>query len=144
MTAPTATTGSERGRSGATTEQWTEEPRIGLLAKAWRSVSAAFGALLGLLPHLLHHTGLIFGAALVTGTGGNLLFGALGLFFSLPLLRRLYIRFRTWKAPAIALVIFVAMFSLSAFVIGPAISGGSSGETPPPGQTPDHSGHAGH
>ena len=144
MTAPTATTGTERGRSGANTEQWTEEPHIGLLAKAWRSVSAAFGALLGLLPHLLHHTGLIFGAALVTGTGGNLLFGALGLLFSLPLLRRLYIRFKTWKAPAIALAVFVAMFSLSAFVIGPAISGGSSGETPSPGQTPDHNGHAGH
>lgn len=144
MTAPTATTGSEHSRSGANTEPLTEEPHVGLLAKAWRSVSAVFGALLGLLPHLLHHTGLIFGAALVTGTGGNLLFGALGLLFSVPLLRRLYIRFKTWKAPAIALVIFVAMFSLSAFVIGPAISGGSSGEPPSPGQTPDHSGHTGH
>ncbi|MCY7402505.1 MAG: hypothetical protein LH477_16400 [Nocardioides sp.] len=144
MTAPTATTGSERSGSGANTERRAEEPHPGVFAKVWRSVSAAFGALLGLLPHLLHHTGLIFGAALVTGTGGNLLFGALGLLFSVPLLRRLYVRFKTWKAPAVALVIFVAMFSLSAFVIGPAISGGSSGETPPPGQTPDHSGHAGH
>lgn len=143
MTAPTATTGSEHSRSGANTEQRTEEPQVSFFATAWRSVGAAFGALLGLLPHLLHHTGLIFGAALVTGTGGNLLFGAVGLLFSLPLLRRLYLRFQTWKAPAIALVIFVAMFSLSAFVVGPAISGDSSEETPP-GQTPDHSGHSGH
>ena len=126
------------------TVETADAQQVGLVAKTWRIVSAVVGTLMGLLPHVLHHTGLIFGAALVTGTGGNLLFGALGLLFSVPLLRRLYIRFKTWKAPAIALVIFVAMFSLSAFVIGPAISGGSSGETPSPGQTPDHSGHSGH
>jgi len=143
MTAPTATTGSEYGRTGASAEPAARDQNVGVLARAWRTVSAAFGALLGLLPHVLHHTGLIFGAALVTGTGGNLLFGVLGLLFSVPLLRRLYARFDTWKAPAIALAIFVAMFSLSAFVIGPAISGDSS-QTPSPGQTPDHSGHAGH
>jgi len=141
VTTPTATTAAEKSQAGANAEHSAEEQRVGFLAKAWRTVSAVFGALLGLLPHVLHHTGLIFGAALVTGTGGNLLFGALGLLFSVPLLRRLYVRFNTWKAPAIALVIFVAMFSLSAFVIGPAISGGSS-ETPSP--TPDHSRHAGH
>ena len=90
---------------------------------------------MGLLPHVLHHAGLIFGAALVTGTGGNLLFGVVGLLFSLPMLRRLYLRFDTWKAPAIALVVFVALFSLSAFVIGPAISGDSSTEIT------DHSKH---
>lgn len=141
MTAPTATTGSEPGQAGASAEDGGETQRAGLLARVWRTVSAVFGALLGLVPHVLHHTGLIFGAALVTGTGGNLLFGALGLLFSVPLLRRLYIRFHTWKAPAIALVIFVAMFSLSAFVIGPAISGSSSAETP--SQTPDHNEHVG-
>lgn len=137
MTAPAATTGSGQTQSGADVEHMGDERRAGFLARAWRTVSAVFGALLGLLPHVLHHVGLIFGAALVTGTGGNLLFGALGLLFSLPLLRRLYIRFKTWKAPAIALAIFVAMFSLSAFVIGPAISGDTS-------ESPDHSGHAGH
>ena len=143
MTTPTATTGPGSSQVGADTdtEQSPDKQRAGLFATAWRTVSAVFGALLGLLPHVLHHTGLIFGAALVTGTGGNLLFGALGLLFSLPLLRRLYIRFRTWKAPAIALAIFVAMFSLSAFVIGPAISGDSSPETPSPVQTPAHNDH---
>ena len=74
----------------------------------------------------------------------GLLFGALGLLFSVPLLRRLHTRFHTWKAPAIALVVFVAMFSLSAFVIGPAISGSSSDADPSPVQTPDHSTHEGH
>ncbi|MEO7351588.1 MAG: hypothetical protein ABIR34_06835 [Marmoricola sp.] len=144
MTAPTATTGSDQKQAGANATQSTDEQRVSFLARAWRTLSAIFGALLGLLPHVLHHTGLIFGAALVTGTGGNLLFGVLGLLFSVPLLRRLYIRFNTWKAPAIALVIFIAMFSLSAFVIGPAISGDSSAETPSPGQTTDHSQHDGH
>ena len=144
MTAPTATSGSERSQEDANPKQSTDDQRVGMFAKAWRTVSAVFGTLLGLLPHLLHHTGLIFGAALITGTGGNLLFGVFGLLFSLPLLRRLYTRFNTWKAPAIALAIFVAMFSLSAFIIGPAISGGSSSESPSPEQTPDHSQHDGH
>lgn len=72
------------------------------------------------------------GAALVTTSGGNLLFGAVGLLLSVPLLRRLYRRFGTWKAPAIGVALFTVMFSLSAFVIGPAISGNSPTETPEP------------
>lgn len=144
MIAPTATTGSGQTQVGVHTEQSTGNQRVGFFARAWRTVSAIFGTLLGLLPHVLHHAGLIFGAALVTGAAGNMLFGALGLLFSVPLLRRLYTRFQTWKAPATALVILVAMFSLSAFVIGPAISGDSSAETPSPVQTPDHSTHDGH
>ena len=95
-------------------------------ATAWRALSAAFGALLGLVPHVLHHVGIIAGAALVSGVGGNLLFG-LGLLLSVPLLRRLYRRFHTWKAPLIALAIFALMYAVSALVIGPAISG----DTPP-------------
>jgi hypothetical protein len=105
------------------------------LATAWQATSAPVGALLGLVPHVLHHVGILVGAALLTGVGGNLLLGLLGLLFSVPLLRRLYRRFRTWKAPAIALVIFAMMFALSAFVIGPAISGGTS-PTPTPAATP--------
>jgi hypothetical protein len=121
-----------------------DEQHVGLVARAWRIVSAVIGTLMGLLPHVLHHAGLIFGAVLVTGTGGNLLFGALGLLFSMPLLRRLYIRFNTWRAPAVALTILVAMFSLSAFVIGPIISGDAPAVTPVPAETPDHSEHDGH
>ena len=121
-------------------------------ATAWRTVSAAFGALMGLVPHVLHHVGIIAGAALVGGAGGNLLFGVLGLVLSVPLLRRLYRRFHTWKAPAIALAVFALMYALSALVIGPAISGdtptpspattGSSTTSPSPSST-DHGAHHG-
>lgn len=60
------------------------------LATLWNAVTAAVGAVMGLLPHLLHHVSIFAGAVLVTGVGGNLLFGALGLLLSVPLLRRLY------------------------------------------------------
>lgn len=140
MSARTATDSAQR-RVGVHTEHSSDDHRVGIFARAWRTASAVFGTLLGLLPHFLHHTGLILGAALVTGTAGNLLFGTLGLLFSVPLLRRLYTRFHTWKAPTLALAIFVAMFSLSAFVIGPAIGGDAPADTPSPVQTPDHSQH---
>ena len=121
-------------------------------ATAWRAVSAAFGALMGLVPHVLHHVGIIAGAALVGGVGGNLLFGVVGLLLSVPLLRRLYRRFHTWKAPALALAVFALMYALSALVIGPAISGdtptpipattGSATPSPSPSPT-DHGEHHG-
>jgi hypothetical protein len=69
---------------------------------------------MGLLPHVLHHATLIAGAALVTGLVGNLVFGLVGLVLSAPLHRRLCRRFGTWKAPALALAVFVTMFSVSA------------------------------
>ena len=106
--------------------------RQGALATMWSGLTAVVGAVMGLLPHLLHHVSFLAGAALVTGVGGNLAFGALGLLFSIPLLRRLHRRFRTWKAPAAALVVFAVMFSLSAFVIGPAISGDDAPPAPAP------------
>lgn len=106
------------------------------------AVGAFFGAVLGLAPHVLHHVGLLAGAALVTGATGNVLFFVVGLVLSIPMLRRLYRRFRTWRAPAIAVAVFAGVFSLSAFVIGPAISGSSSsGNDPQPSQTPNHSSH---
>ena len=124
-----------------------------LLATALRAVSAAFGALMGLVPHVLHHVGIIAGAALVTGVGGNLLFAALGLLLSVPMLRRLYRRFHTWKAPGIAMTVFTLMYALSAFVIGPAISGDtpapipktttSPTPSPSPSSTVDHGVHHG-
>ena len=112
------------------------------LVAARSAVGAAFGSVLAVVPHVLHHIGILAGAAFLTGFGGSLLLGAVGLVFSIPLLRRLYRRFRTWKAPATALVVFAAMFSLSAFVIGPAISGSGSSDSPTPPQTPsEHGGH---
>lgn len=112
----------------------------GRLATLWSGITAAVGAVMGLLPHLLHHASFFAGAALVTGVGGNLLFGALGLVLSVPLLRRLYRRFGTWKAPTAAVAVFAVMFSLSAFVIGPVISG--TDQEPAPSQIdPEHGEH---
>ena len=59
-----------------------------------------------------------------------------GLLFSIPLLRRIHRRFRTWVAPGIAVVVFAAMYSVSALVIGPAISGSSETGPTAPAPTP--------
>ncbi len=126
----------------------TAEPRS-LLARAWSVVLAIWGGFIGLLPHVLHHVGPLAGAALLAGAGGTALFAAIGFVAAIPFLLRLHRRFRTWRAPAIALAIFALMFSLSSFVIGPAIAGGGDEPTPaqpgiqqPAGQQP--SGHASH
>ncbi|WP_205802056.1 hypothetical protein [Micromonospora thermarum] len=113
----------------------------------WSGFVGAIGVVLGLAPHLLHHVGALAGTALVAGAGGTALFGALGLAASVPMLWRLRRRFNSWWAPGIALAVFAAMFSLSAFVVGPLISGGAE-ESPGGGVTPapapsEHSGHHG-
>ena len=113
---------------------------------AW-TLSAAWAAFTGLLPHLLHHAGPLAGAALFAGLGGSLLFGVLGLIVSIPFLRRMHRRFGTWRAPAVALVVFAAVFSLSAFVIGPKINGegGSAATKAAPGSpSPTPSEHEEH
>jgi hypothetical protein len=87
------------------------------------TASTGIAAIAGLAPHVLHHVGLLAGVAFFAGATGTALFGVIGLALSIPLLLRLRRRFRTWWAPGIALAAMVAMFSLSALVIGPAISG---------------------
>ena len=94
-----------------------------LAGRAWSAAVAVWGGFIGLLPHVLHHVGPLAGAALLAGATGRTLFAAIGFVAAIPFLRRLHRRFQTWRAPAIALAIFAAMFSLSSFVIGPAISG---------------------
>lgn len=89
------------------------------------------GALLGLAPHVLHHVGIVAGAAILTGVFGNSLLYAVGLALSIPLLNRLRKRFGTWKAPLIGVAVFTVMFALSAFVIGPAISRAGTVPTSP-------------
>jgi hypothetical protein len=84
---------------------------------------AVLGTILGIAPHVLHHLSLLAGAALITGASGNALFYVIGLALSIPMLRRVYRRFRTLWAPVIAVAVFTGLFSLSAFVVGPAISG---------------------
>lgn len=116
----------------------------GRLQSLWHTLVGAVGLAMGLLPHLLHHIGLLAGTALVAGSGGTALFGALGLLASIPMLIRLYRRFGSWVAPAVGLLVFAIMFSLSAFVIGPAISGAGGDVTPAPSPTVDHTDHPGH
>ena len=110
--------------SGATLPEAEHPTRLRAL---WNGVTGALGAVLGLAPHVLHHIGFLAGTAVVAGTGGTVLFGVIGLVASVPFLLRLYRRFGSWRAPAIGLAVFAAMFSLSAFVLGPAINGGSDG-----------------
>ena len=104
--------------------------RPSLAGRIWGGVAAAWGGFIGLLPHVLHHVGPLAGAALLAGATGRVLFAAVGFVAAIPFLRRLHRRFRTWRAPAIALAIFAAMFSLSSFVIGPAISRGDAPARP--------------
>jgi hypothetical protein len=104
--------------------------RTGRGRTIWASVRAAIGSLLGLVPHVMHHIGILAGAALLTGVWGNSLFYAVGLVLSIPLIRRLRKRFGTWKAPAVAVAVFTALFLLSALVLGPAISRTATSPSP--------------
>ena len=97
--------------------------RPSFVARVWGGLLAIWGGFVGLLPHVLHHVGPLAGAALLAGATGRVLFAAIGFVAAIPFLRRLHRRFQTWKAPAVALAVFAAAFSLSSFVIGPAISG---------------------
>ena len=104
------------------------------------ALTGLVGGVVGLAPHVLHHVGLLAGTALVAGSGGTALFGVLGLVASVPLLLRLRRRFGTWRAPALGLAVFAAMFAISAFVVGPAISGQADTPSPtvPAGQHDNH------
>lgn len=117
-----------------------------LRRRIWTAISSVFAAVMGLAPHVLHHAGPLAGAALFAGIGGTLLFGALGLVAAIPFLIRLRRRTGGWRIPAATLALFAAVFSLSSFVIGPAISGDdgeSQPTTPAPGkpQPPGHKQH---
>lgn len=117
--------------------------RKSFLARVWSGLLAGWGALTGVLPHVLHHVGPLAGTALVAGAGGTVVFGAAGLILSIPFLLRLRRRFSNWLAPAIGLAAFVVAFSVSTFVIGPLISGQRNGvvdgpATPEPTATDRH------
>lgn len=116
--------------------------RRSIVARVWAAVLAVWGGFIGLLPHVLHHVGPLAGAALLAGATGTALFAVIGLVAAIPFLLRLYRRFRTWRAPAIAVAIFAAMFSLSSFVIGPAIAG--DGEPAPQPGIEQPAGHDEH
>jgi hypothetical protein len=103
------------------------------IRRAWVAISSVLGVILGLAPHVLHHAGPLAGAALFAGAGGTLLFGGLGFVLAIPFLLRMHRRFGNWRAPLAALVLFATVFSLSTFVIGPAITqGGDEGDSDVP------------
>lgn len=117
----------------------TEPPQPGDRRRTVRVVaSSTLGGILGLAPHVLHHVGFVAGSALVTGAGGSVLFYALGIVLSLPMLRRLHRRFRTWRAPALAVLVFSAVFALSNLVIGPTISGDDQSPEQPDDDHTEH------
>ncbi|MEX2324034.1 MAG: hypothetical protein WEA29_09730 [Acidimicrobiia bacterium] len=89
-------------------------------------VSVAWGAVTGVAPHVLHHVGPLAGAALLAGATGRILFFLLGLLAATPMLIRLYRRFRTWVAPAVAVVIFAVAYTLSSLLLGPWLTGGAN------------------
>lgn len=111
------------------------------------TASAIAGSVLALVPHVLHHVGLLAGLAFTVGAAGNSLLFLVGLLLSVPMLRRVHRRFGTWRAPLIAVGIFAAVFSVSAFVISPAINSvgdGRPASPPPASQQPDQSHDAHH
>jgi hypothetical protein len=98
-------------------------------------VAGAWGVISGVAPHVLHHAGPLAGAALLAGTGGRVLFFFIGLAAAVPLLIRLYRRFNTWVAPAMAIGVFAATYTLSSLFLGPLLTGGTGGAATPPGVT---------
>jgi hypothetical protein len=105
-------------------------------------ILAAWGVLIGVAPHVLHHVGPFAGAALLAGSGGKLLFGGLGLVLSIPFLFRLYRRFHTLIAPVLATIAFATIFAASTLVISPLLTGnGDRGKTPGIQQPSGHASH---
>ena len=105
------------------------------------TVLAAWGVLVGVVPHVLHHVGPFAGAALLAGAGGKLLFGALGFALSIPFLLRLYRRFDTFAAPVVATAAFAAVFAVSTLVVSPLITGTSNAPSKTPGVPAGHASH---
>lgn len=54
------------------------------LRALWSAAVAGIAVIAGLAPHVLHHVAPLLGVALVSGAGGTVLFGALGLAASAP------------------------------------------------------------
>ena len=114
--------------------------------RAWVGLSSVFAAVMGVLPHVLHHAGPLAGAAIFAGATGSLLFGVVGLVAAAPLLLRLHRRSGGWRLPLAALAAMAAAFSISTFVIGPAISGDEdgAGTSTQQGPAPTQDGHEAH
>lgn len=125
------------------------EARRSLLQRVRIIASGAGAALLGLLPHILHHAGPLAGAALFAGVGGSLLFGAVGLIAAVPFLVQMKRRCGSWRRPLATLALFAAVFLVSTFVVGPSLTGedssdGAESRPAPSDQPASPSGHEQH
>lgn len=88
-------------------------------SRATGVVGGIWSGIMGILPHVLHHVGPLAGAALIAGTTGRLLFGALTFVLTMPLLVRVHRKCGSWRIPGVLLGIFIAVWTLSTFVAGP-------------------------
>jgi hypothetical protein len=106
-------------------------------------LTAVWGVLSGVAPHVLHHVGPLAGAAILVGAGGQVLFFVIGVGLATPMLLRLYRRFGTWAAPAVAVAVFVATYIVSSLYLGPLLTGENTTEPEPPSitTTTDEHGH---
>jgi hypothetical protein len=86
---------------------------------ARNAVTAIWGGVTGAAPHVLHHVGPLAGAAFLAGTGGRVVFFLIGLAAAVPMVIRLYRRFQTWAAPALAIVVFAGTYTVSTLFLGP-------------------------
>lgn len=111
----------------------------GLSAKLWGGILASWAVVTGAAPHVLHHIGPFAGAAVLAGFGGQVIFFVGGLVLSLPLLRRIYRRFQSLVAPALAVLAFAALFAFSSLVISPQLSGNATPAAPL--EQPDYDEH---
>lgn len=107
-------------------------------------LTGALGVVSGAAPHVLHHVTPLLGAALVAGAGGTILFAALGFAASVPFLLRLRWRFGTWWAPAVATVIYAAMFTASTLWVAPLINDVIRPDPTPPVPAVSQADHAAH
>jgi MFS family permease len=105
-------------------------PSPGSFERLRAALGAGVAAVMGVAPHVLHHAGPLAGAAILAGATGKLLFGVIGLILAVPMLRRLHRRTGSWRAPSGVLALMAAVFAISSFVVGPALTG--SGETQAP------------
>jgi hypothetical protein len=124
-----------------TTATMVDQPvSVGRLRHA---ATALWGTVSGVAPHVLHHIGPLAGTAVLAGTGGRVLFFLIGLAVAAPMLIRLYRRFRSWVAPAIAVAIFVLTYTVSSLYLGPLLTGEATtkAEPSPVTTTTDEHGH---
>ena len=109
-------------------------------SRLWGGIVAFVGVITGAASHVLHHVGPLAGAALFAGFGGQVLFFILGLALSVPLLLRLYHRFGTLLAPAVAVAAFV-IFTFSSVVVAPLLTGSDQSPATPIEQPHDDGHH---